>query len=384
VREYTEVNGNNGYSVTQFYNYTGTDEYFLPHLENGKEYKKEFFDKNNNLVSTKSTVYKYFPCHNFFEAHAWDKYRGPDGFEPGIGCTTLAAMGRYPNRIEIDFYPMLSQKIAVDNETDIIDGVTNKTTYTYDDNYKIVRSISDITSNGSTKTTTYQYPFDFSSTAPYNNMTTANIIDVPVVTEATIGSTKVEGKKVNYQSYSYSESGTTKTMYTPANIETYNINTGQYESEIVYDEYNIPGGQLLQFHKANDINTSYILGYNNTFPVVKALNVSKSSLNTAVASALSATGYSNIENLLTYVGTLSAEARRDVWTSFNNALRSYSNMANSMVYTYTYNPLFGMITSETNERGITTYYEFDAFGRLTTIRDHYRNILKNYEYHYKE
>lgn len=42
------------------------------------------------------------------------------------------------------------------------------------------------------------------------------------------------------------------------------------------------------------------------------------------------------------------------------------------------------VTSETNANGKTTYYEYDAFGRLITIKDNNRNKLKSYQYFIKQ
>jgi YD repeat-containing protein len=58
-------------------------------------------------------------------------------------------------------------------------------------------------------------------------------------------------------------------------------------------------------------------------------------------------------------------------------------LTNSLVTTYTYKPLIGM-TSQTDPNGVTTYYEYDSFGRLKFIKDDKGNMLKKYEYHYKE
>lgn len=47
--------------------------------------------------------------------------------------------------------------------------------------------------------------------------------------------------------------------------------------------------------------------------------------------------------------------------------------------TYTYLPGVGM-TTQTDPNGVTIYYEYDALGRLSAIRDHERRLLKSYQY----
>lgn len=53
----------------------------------------------------------------------------------------------------------------------------------------------------------------------------------------------------------------------------------------------------------------------------------------------------------------------------------------AMMTTFSYDPLFG-VTSETDPNGRTTYYDYDASGRLKSVKDHEGNVIRSYEYHY--
>lgn len=54
--------------------------------------------------------------------------------------------------------------------------------------------------------------------------------------------------------------------------------------------------------------------------------------------------------------------------------------SDSLIKTSTYEPGSGM-TSATDTKGQTTYYEYDEFNRLGTVRDRYGNITKSHVYH---
>ncbi|WP_407500184.1 RHS repeat domain-containing protein, partial [Elizabethkingia meningoseptica] len=60
----------------------------------------------------------------------------------------------------------------------------------------------------------------------------------------------------------------------------------------------------------------------------------------------------------------------------NPALSGYQ------ISTYTYNPLIG-VTSITPPSGIREIYKYDAANRLESVKDVNGNILKEYQYRYK-
>ncbi len=71
--------------------------------------------------------------------------------------------------------------------------------------------------------------------------------------------------------------------------------------------------------------------------------------------------------------------------TFNNGYCIYDEIRiypeNAQITTYTYDPVYGMITA-TDQKNKTTHYEYDDMGRLKYIRDFDDNIIESYDYHY--
>jgi YD repeat-containing protein len=63
--------------------------------------------------------------------------------------------------------------------------------------------------------------------------------------------------------------------------------------------------------------------------------------------------------------------------------RLRDGLPNALITTYKYSPLIGM-TSQTDPNGVTTYYEYDSFGRLKCIKNDDHQIIKTFEYNYKQ
>ena len=63
-----------------------------------------------------------------------------------------------------------------------------------------------------------------------------------------------------------------------------------------------------------------------------------------------------------------------------NLLRD--QLSNSMITTYTYDPLIG-VTSITDPRGNVVYYDYDDFHRLQFVKDRDGNVVSKTEYNYK-
>ncbi len=137
------------------------------------------------------------------------------------------------------------------------------------------------------------------------------------------------------------------------------------DDRIIYHDYDQYGNPQ-EVSKSEGVHIVYIWGYNHEFPVAKVENANYNDvINTGI-------------NLITINNT----------TTTDISLRAELDMirqtlTTAMVTTYTYDPLIG-ITSVTDPKGYTTYYQYDDFGRLKIVKDHNGNILSNTSYSYKQ
>ncbi len=140
-------------------------------------------------------------------------------------------------------------------------------------------------------------------------------------------------------------------------------------------------GQPTEIFTANGRTISIIYGYHNSEIIAIINGASNASVNSWLNS--------DFGKSITY---LSQKADYDTNTSSENTLQSWlNNLRNSVgnhgsssttVKTVVYDPLLG-VKRITNERGITTYYNYDQFERLTEIKNSDLKLLQYYQYNYK-
>lgn len=143
---------------------------------------------------------------------------------------------------------------------------------------------------------------------------------------------------------------------------------------IKYDSY----GNIIETTSRDSISTSYIWSYNNQYLIAKIENITYTDL-------LKALGRN--ETTISSLGNQIQPSNSDL-TLINN-LRTV--ISNSMVNTYTYKPLVGMLTSA-DPSGKIAYYEYDSSNRLKRIyfkekdasgKDIERTI-ESYEYNFSK
>ncbi len=166
--------------------------------------------------------------------------------------------------------------------------------------------------------------------------------------------------------------GKTLMEYTQTRKDGYS-DTGYTSGKIL--RYDDVGNPLEVQEKENGAVTSYIWGYDRSFPIAVLVNVAYADIpETTVA---------NLQNL--------SSQDTDSCTGFachEGQLRSalqqlYTNFPEGMITTYTHDPLIG-VTSITDPKRYTIYYEYDAFNRLEYVRDQENNLISENKYNYKK
>jgi YD repeat-containing protein len=162
--------------------------------------------------------------------------------------------------------------------------------------------------------------------------------------------------------------------------------TQSLEERIIYHKYDTTGNPI-EVSQKNGTKIYYIWGYNQTQPIAKIqgytdaqiINI-QSLINTAITES-NEDNDRTIDSIDSSGNVTFSGKEGDLRAALNN-IRNNSNMSNSQVTTFTYDPLIG-VTSITDPRERVVYYDYDDFHRLRYIKDHEGNVLSKKEYNYK-
>ncbi len=247
--------------------------------------------------------------------------------------------------------------------------------------------ISSTQSNGKIKVVRMKYPADYPNltttdptTAGIKLLQSSNMHNIPVETSERIKNTPASAElmlQTMFTAYKplarvpdkiFLEQSLTPTAgFTGSHVNAGAVIwPGSTQERISFNFYS-QTKNLAEQQKKDDVKEVYLWGYRGMYPVAKVIGSDLVTVQNLVSQSL--LDNNNFEE--------SDENMRQELQKIRTGLQS----THAQVTTYTYSPFIG-ITSETDPRGITTYYEYDLMGRLIRILDKDQKIIKQLDYQY--
>ncbi|TXD83440.1 RHS repeat protein [Subsaximicrobium wynnwilliamsii] len=182
-----------------------------------------------------------------------------------------------------------------------------------------------------------------------------------------------ENNKLSTLEYSYAKNVNTANITLVTSISK-SKGEATLKEDVIYEKYDNKGN-LLQYRQKDGTPIIYIWGYNEQYPIVKIENAVYAQVSGQVI---------NIQNKSNLDDDNCTDAENCDEKNLRTALNSLRlSLPLAMVTTYTYDPLVGL-TSMTDPKGYTVYYDYDAFNRLRQAKDADGKILSETEYHYRQ
>ncbi|SHI02893.1 YD repeat-containing protein [Chryseolinea serpens] len=403
--------------------YPGLPGYSSP--ENGQLESVLYIDKNGTTIKRIDNVYTELGTSSVDALKVVSRIRNPDFWQTASADVYFYSM---PYQNTSSWWELTQRK-----ETEYAGGVANTVTtaYTYGNSgHKLITQEERNQSDGSTLRVTYQRPTDqpnFQSTEAYAKMDELNQIE-PVIEEHTLWKPKdgtgfqvIDGHYVIYQNVAgdiVSPSAVYELQKTRP-VDEVDLGYDDFQLEFEVDRYDESNGNVLEYHEAYDRPQTFVWGYDGALLVAEAKN--------AHVDQIFVEGFEEQlgEAFADASGKNLARSGRKVWPSgsytipaaFNppaaytysmsywyyadggwkfsgevsfdrNIVSSGTKIDDIRVFpegaeliTYTHDPLTG-VTSVTDANAVSRFYTYDAFSRLSVVKDHEGNIERLFDYNY--
>ena len=404
------------------YTYLSATGSYTNYIENpikGKIIKTNVFDENLNLLKETNTLYEKGLLNNYvglttertqdrtfqvpyaklmstgkynirYLEKVWAGFGGsptintPSQYTPPRGCydNTYNCLHAFDPNIGSRL-TLISSSKAYLKQKKVLEKFDNselntQVNYIYD-SYSLLKKSYSFDSNNNKINKKYFYPYD----TELQSLIDSNRLEEVVKTEIT--KEDIDGNILSKQvkKYDYQLFGNNKTLVNK--IQTLKgepTATNTLEPRIIYHDYD-DFGNPLEVSKTDGTHIVYIWGYNHSQPIAKIENATYAQV------------LSHVPNLQTKSNT---DTHRSVDTIAENGVKIYANdsegnlrealdglrdtLPNALVTTYTYDPLIG-VTSMTDPRGSSVYYDYDGFNRLKHVKDQDGNILSKSDYKYR-
>ncbi|WEK34865.1 MAG: DUF5977 domain-containing protein [Candidatus Pseudobacter hemicellulosilyticus] len=318
-----------------------------------------------NLLSKKEYLYDEFTGESVRVAGTFKRYSS-NYYAPATESSMIYQLWNtyYVNKFERLNYTITTGAVRIKEEADSIFTatglITEKTSYEYDPVTFYKRRESKQNSTGANTISDFYYTqnsSDLEGLAESQpglllNMAAMNRLNMLIETRTYQGEKKLSTVRQELASFGGN-------IYPAAMLRSFQNNPLEKRMHIIsYDKR----GNLLEMQDENGIREVYLWGYKGKYPVAKIIGSDFTTVNALVDTAVLNTG-----------------DQAQVTTQLAALRTGFTNSKLTLVNTYTYQPLVGLL-SETGPTGIAVYYDYDGFGRLQQVRDHDNNIVKRIEY----
>lgn len=229
-----------------------------------------------------------------------------------------------------------------------------------------------ISKNGIVTGTPFATSIEYASDKANQKLINANMIGIPLHTSTIKNSVITNSNETLYDNAD---------NLLPSQVVSYNLqNKDLKHSELKYDLYDNKGN-ILQYSSKAIKPIVIIWGYNQTQPIAKIEGITYAELASKLGFANTNIGYLSLD-IVTKSNADVDIPTEQVLLSALDVFRNHQALPGLQITTYTYDPLIG-VTSITPPSGVREIYKYDTANRLVTIIDANGNLLKEYQYHYK-
>ena len=207
--------------------------------------------------------------------------------------------------------------------------------------------------------TRYKYPCDY-NTGIYSMMVSDNVIS-PIIEQTFYYDGKIS--KSNHNNYSYRDFRLYRLYYPFQKSFTIGSTTPKYRMLYMYDSYL----NLQSVAKDYVERITYLWSYNSTYPIAE----------------IKGAQYGEIKSWLTENYIKSIADKLTITEKDLLDLKSRLSGKSVLVTLYLYEPGVG-IKEVIQPNGNKMYYSYDAFNRLSSIKDLNGNTISNFNYNYKK
>ncbi|NAS12391.1 RHS repeat domain-containing protein [Poritiphilus flavus] len=241
----------------------------------------------------------------------------------------------------------------------------------YEDSLYLPKKSRTVDSRGEVLETTYTYPHEFPT--DYASLISKN--DLTEVVKSKTVKLDTLGTQLQFVASRKQDYFTSGAVVLPSKIYTSKIGDADTDMEERVEVTYYSNGNVKETRKTNGSTTVYIWGYNDDIYLLATLENTTYNDVSSYISNLQTLSIADTDNCK--VSTCKEELLRQ---GLNN-LRT--QVPEAMITTYTYDPLIG-VTSITDPKGYTIYYEYDSANRLKAVRDANNNLMSDYEYQYMQ